>query len=128
MNTEFSSNRGPNDKNFLFEIEDRKYVYVGEKLFSLETTDEIVEYSSNDGLNDVKYSYAHDIENMKFRLCLKLIPSEEYKISTQKDDYVYLHKKDKEMENDKITVENEGIVEYGREFLNCKIVHDRDST
>ena len=65
---------------------------------------------------------------MKFRLCLKLIPSVEYKISTQKDDYVYLHKKDKEMENDRITVENEGIVEYGREFLNCKIVHDRDST
>ena len=29
--TENYRNRGPNDKNFLFEIEDRKYVYVGEK-------------------------------------------------------------------------------------------------
>ena len=84
--TEFYSNRGPNDKKILFEIEDRKYVYVGEKFFSLEPTDEIVEYSSKDGLNDVKYSYAHGIENMKFRLCLKFIPFEEEKISTQKDD------------------------------------------
>ena len=32
------------------------------------------------------------------------------------------------MKNDKVTVEGEGIVEYGRDFLNCKIIHDRDST
>ena len=80
------SNRGPNDKMFLFENEGRKYVYVGENFFSFETTDKIVEYSSNHGLNVVKYSYAHGIENMKFRLCRKFIPFEEYKISTQKDD------------------------------------------
>ena len=30
--TEDYFNQGPNDKNFLFEIEDRKFVYVGEKL------------------------------------------------------------------------------------------------
>ena len=67
--------RGPNDKNFLFEIEDKKYIYVGENLFSLETTDKIVEYSSNDGFNDVKYTYAHGIENIYFMLYQKKYPS-----------------------------------------------------
>ena len=109
--TEKYSYRGQNDKNFLFEIEDRKYVYVGEKIFSFLTTDKIVEYSSNHGLNVVKYSYAHGIENMKFRLCRKFIPFEGYRTSTQKDDYVYLHKKDNEMKNDKLIIKNEGIVE-----------------
>ena len=52
--TEIYRYRGQNDKNFLFEIDDRKSVYVGEKLFSSETTDKIGEYSSNDGLNVVK--------------------------------------------------------------------------
>ena len=126
--TEKFSNREQNDKNFLFETEDRKYVHVGEKVFSFETTDKTVEYSSNDGLKNVKYSYAHGIENMTVRFFRKFIPFEEYTISTQKDDYVYLHKKDNEMKNDKVTVENEGIVEYGRDFLICKIIHNRDST
>ena len=85
MNTQDYYNRGPNDKNFLFEIEDEKYIQVGEKFFSFETTDKIVEYSSNDGLNDVKYTYAHGIENIYFMLYRKYIPSEEYGNSTQKD-------------------------------------------
>ena len=101
---------------------------MGEKIFGFETADEIVEYSSNDGLNDVKYSDAHGIENMTLMFFRKIFPFEEYKKSTQKDDYVYLHKKDNEMKNGKVTVENEGIVEYGKDFLNCKIIHDRDST
>ena len=126
--TEKYSYRGQNDKNFLFEIEDRKYVHVGEKIFTFGKTDKIVEYSSNDGLNDVKYSYAHGLENMTVGFFRKFVPFEENKNSTQKDDYVYLHKKDNEMNNDKVTVENEGIVKYGRDFLNCKIIHDRDST
>ena len=50
-------------KTFLFEIEDRKSVYAGEKLISFEANDKIVEYSSNDGLYHVKYTYAHGIEN-----------------------------------------------------------------
>ena len=114
--TEKYSNREQNDKNFLFETEDRKYVHVGEKVFSFETTDKTVEYSSNDGLNDVKYSYAQGIENITVRFFRKFIPFEEYKNSTQKDDYVYLHKKDNEMKNDKVTVENKGVFEYGRDF------------
>ena len=30
--------------------------------------------------------------------------------------------KKREMKNDTITVENEGIVEYGNDFINCKII------
>ena len=56
--------RGTNDKHFLFKIEGRKIVYVGEKIISFETADMTVEYSSNDGLNDVIYSYAHGIGNI----------------------------------------------------------------
>ena len=63
---------------------------MGEKLFSFETTDKIVEYKSNDGLNDVKYSYAHCIENIYFMIYRKY-HFEIYKNSTQKDEYVDLH-------------------------------------
>ena len=84
--TEDYYNRGPKDKNFSFESEDRKYVCVGKKSFSFETTDKIVEYSSNDGLNDVKYSYAHGIESVNFVLYRKCIPFEEFKNSAQKDE------------------------------------------
>ena len=90
--TENYYNRGPNDKIFLYEIEERKYFYVGDKLVGFETTDSIVEYSSNDGSNDVKYPYAHGIENIYFVLHRKYILFEEYKISTLKDGYNYLYK------------------------------------
>ena len=61
--TEDCYKRRPNDKNFLYEIDDRKYVYVVQEVFKFETTDKIVEHSSNDGLNDLKYTYAHGITN-----------------------------------------------------------------
>ena len=64
-----------------------------ETLVSFETTDKIVEYSSNDGLIDVKYTYAHSIENIYFMLCRKNIPFEQYKNSTRKIEYVCLQKK-----------------------------------
>ena len=35
--------RKPNNENFLLEIGDKIYIHVGEKLFSFETNDEIVE-------------------------------------------------------------------------------------
>ena len=40
-------------------------------------TDKIVEYSSNDDLNDVKYTFAHGIENIYFMLYRRHIPFEE---------------------------------------------------
>ena len=30
---------------------------------------------------------------------------------------------DDELKGDKITVENEGVVVYGNDFINCKIIH-----
>ena len=62
--TEDSYNRGPNDRNFLFEIEDRNYVYVGENLVSSETNDKIVKYSSELGFSDSKYPFAYSEENI----------------------------------------------------------------
>ena len=60
-----------------------------ETLVSFETTDSIVEFSSNDGFNDVKYSYAYSIDNIYFMLHRNFIAFEEYKNSTQKHEYGY---------------------------------------
>ena len=38
--------RKPKNDNFLFKIENKKYIHVGEKIFSFETNDENVKYSS----------------------------------------------------------------------------------
>ena len=72
------------DGNFLFEVEDKKYVHVGENLFSFETNDKIVRYSSKLGCNDVNYQYAYGEENIYFMCYQKYIPIQEYKTSTEK--------------------------------------------
>ena len=113
----------PNEhnENFLFEIEDKKYTHVGHKLFSFETNDEIVKYSSEHGNNDVKYPYAYGGENMYFMLDQKYIPLQEYKNSTMKNEYQYLYKM-----NEEITGDLEGTnIEYGNDFINCKITHSK---
>ena len=91
-----------------------------EKLFSFETNDEIVDYFSEHGYNDVKYSYGVGKEYIYFMSYQKYIPLQEYENSTEKSVYQYLSKKDEELKSDNI--ENEGIVEYGDNFLNCKII------
>ena len=111
------------DGNFLFEVEDKKYVHVGENLFSFETNDKIVRYSSKLGCNDVNYPYAYGEENIYFMCYQKYIPIQEYKNSIEKDEYKYLYKKDDELKGDNITDEKEGNVEYGNDFKNCKIIH-----
>ena len=113
------------DGNFLFEIGDKNYVLVGDKLYSFETNDEIVDYFTEHGNNDVKYSYAVGKENIYFMLHQKYIPIQEYENSTIKNEYQYLYKKDMKLKGDNITIENEGFVEYGNNFLNCKIVHSK---
>ena len=112
--------RKPNNENFLFKIGDKKCIHVGKKLFSFETDDEIVKYSSEHGYNDIKYPYAYGEENIYFMLDQKYNPLQEYENSTVKNEYQYLYKKD-----DDITVENESIIEYGNDFLNCKIFHSK---
>ena len=112
--------RKPSNANFLFKIEDKKYIHVGKNLFSFKTDDEIVKYSSEHGYKDIKYSFARGKENIYFMLEQKNIPLQEYENSTVKNEYDYLYKKD-----DDITVENEGIIEYGNDFLNCEIIHSK---
>ena len=96
---------------------------MGENLISFETNDESVKYSSEHGFNDVKFPFAYGKENVYFMLYRKYFPIQEYEDSIRKNKYQYLYKKDEVLEGDNITVENEGIVEYGNNFINCKMVH-----
>ena len=104
--------RKPNNANFLFKIEDKKYIHVGKNLFSFETDDEIVKYSSEHVYNDIKYPYAYGEENIYFMLDQNHNPLQEYENSTVKNEYDYLYN-------------NEDIVGYGNDFLKCKIIHSK---
>ena len=64
--------RKPNDENFLFEIGDKKFIYVGEKVLTVETYYKIVKYSSENSFNDVKLPFAHGEDNIYFMLHQKL--------------------------------------------------------
>ena len=98
---------GPDENNkdgkFLFEIENKKYIHVGEKLFSFETNDEIEKHFSEHGFNDVKFPFAHGKENIYFMLHQKYIRLQEYENSTVKNDYQYLYKKDEVLKGDNIS-------------------------
>ena len=118
-----SENRKRN--SFLLKIEDKNYIHVGEKKFSFETNDETVKYSSEHGFNDVKFPFAHGNKNIYFMLHQKYIPHKEYEKSTEKSEYEYLYKMDDELKGDNITVENEGVVEYGNDFVYCKVIHSK---
>ena len=48
------------------------------------------------------------------------MPLQEYENSSVKNEYQYLYKK-----GDNITIENESIVDYGNDFLNCKNIHSK---
>ena len=69
--------RKPNEENFLFEIEDKKYIYVREKVISFETNDIIVQFSSEHNFHDIKFPYAYGEENIYFMLHRKYIPIQE---------------------------------------------------
>ena len=116
--TEDYHTRKPNNENFLFEIEDKKYIYVGEKVIRFETNDKIIKYSEL-GFNDIKFPFAHSEENIYFMLHQKYIPLQEYENSTMKVVYQYLYKKDGELKGNNISVE------YGNDFINCKIIHSK---
>ena len=117
--------RKPNDGNFLFENEDKKYIYVGVKLFKFETNDEIVKFSLEHGFNDVKFPFAHGKENIYFMLHQKYIPLQQFENLIVKNEYQYLYKKDDEIKGGIITDENGDIVENGNDFLICKIIHSK---
>ena len=117
--------RKPNNENFLFKIGDKIYIYVGEKVVTFETKDIIVKSNPEYGFKNVKYPYAYGEENVDFMLYQKYIPIQEYEKSTAKSEYGYLYKMDDKLKGDNITVENEGVVEYGNDFINCKIIHSK---
>ena len=112
------------DANFLFKIEDKKYFYVGDKVFSFETVDDdIEEYFSETGLNDVKYPFALGKENIYYMIHQKYITIEEYANDEMEDKYQYLYKRDSELKGD--NVKDDGEVMYGNDFLNCKIIDSK---
>ena len=96
-----------------------------EKIISFDTDDEIERYTVERGFNDVKFPFAHGKDNIYFMLHQKYNPFEEYENSTMKNEYQYLYKKDDELKSNNIIVENQCIVEYGNDFLNCKIIHSK---
>ena len=98
---------------------------MGEKVLIFETNDIMVKSSSGQGFNNVKFSYVYGKENIYFMLRQKYIAIQEYENSTIKNEYHYLYQKDEISKSDKITVENEEIVEYDNDFVNCKIVHSK---
>ena len=55
----------------------------------------------------------------------KYIPIQEYETSTVKNEYQYLYQKDEKLKGDNITVENDGIVDHGNDFINCKYIHSK---
>ena len=124
-NTGDYHSRKPNNAYFPFKIKNKKYIHVGKNLFIFETNDELVRYSSEHGYNDIKYPYAYSEENIYFMLHQKFILLLDYENSTLKNEYQYLYKKDEELKGDNITFENEGVVEYGNDFLNYKIIHSK---
>ena len=114
--------RKPNDEDFLNEK-----ILRGIKNIYFETNDIIVKYSSELGFNDVNYLYAFGEENIYFILHQNFIHSsiQEFESSIEKDEYQYLYEKDDELKSDIIRDENEGVVEYGNDFINCIIIHSK---
>ena len=56
---------------------------------------------------------------MLHRNCITI---KEYENSIQKDEYEYLYANNDEFKGDNMTDENEGNVEFGNDFINCKII------
>ena len=115
--TEYYHIREPNDENVLFKIGDKNYS-CGGKIFTSETNDTNLNYSSELGFNDIKIPYAYGGENNYFMLHQKYNRLQEYKFSTLKNKYQYLYKKRNE---------NKGVVECGNDSINCKINSDINS-
>ena len=110
--------RRETNENFLFKIEDKKYIYVGDIVYRFETIDDIDEYFSETGLNDKKYHFGLSNKNVYFMLDQKYITTDEFENSEMLNEYDYLYKKNEELRGDD---DDDGVVEYGNDFLNCEI-------
>ena len=92
---------------------------------SFETSEEILKFSSEHGFNDVKFAFTHGKENIYFMLHQNIFLFKNMKIRQWKTSISLCIKKDEELKGDIITVENEGVVENGNDFINCKIIHSK---
>ena len=71
--------RSPNDENCLFQTEDKKFIYVGEKLVIFETNDKIKKFSTDIRFNDIEFPFAYGEKNIYFKLLEKYVPVQEQK-------------------------------------------------
>ena len=78
------------DVKFLFKIEDKKYIYVGDKDFPFESVDDIEEYFSETGNNQIKYPFDLSDNYIYYMLYQKYITIEEFENSNMRDEYQYL--------------------------------------
>ena len=85
----------PKHEIFLFKIGDKKYLHVGESIFTFTTTSKIEKYGFFYGFNDIKFPYAYDQTNIFYMLDKKYEPINQYKKSTYKDEYSYLYRNNK---------------------------------
>jgi len=62
-------------------IEDRKYIYIGKNMYSFTSENEIIQYLSPIGNNDIPYPYAIDLEGYYYLMvenaCMKIREGEE---------------------------------------------------
>ena len=82
-------------ENFLFKIGDKKYLYIGESVFTFTTNSNIIKYGFRYGFNDIKFPYAYDRTNIYYMLDKKYEPINQYKKSTFKDEYEFLYRNNK---------------------------------
>ena len=99
----------PKDESFLFKLNDKKYLHVGESIFTFKTTGNIVKYGLEYGRNDINYPFAYDQTNIYYMQHQKYEPIDQYKKSTYKNEYDYLYR------NDKIN---------GKKLQNYKLIHE----
>ena len=63
----------PKHENFLFKIGDKKYLRVGEAVFTFTTNSNIIIYGFEYGFNDIKFPFAYDQTNIYYMLEKKYV-------------------------------------------------------
>ena len=69
-------NRKPNDEKLLYQLKDKYYVFVGEKVISFEINEKIVSFSSEHGFNNIKFAFPPGEKNIYLMHRRKYIPIE----------------------------------------------------
>ena len=90
-------------------LNDKKYLHVGESIFTFKTTGNIVKYGLEYGHNDISYPFAYDQTNIYYMQHQKYVPIDQYKKSTYKSEYDYLHR------NNKVN---------GKKLQNYELIHE----